>query len=204
MARTGLVVVGTILLVAPWSSAEEQHDGLASLRELPAALRDSLGPLLAKVPRDAVLPTHGIGFGDVGLSDLVAWPHCDAIYLVVAYFGIPGDALVHSVKLPVAPPADVCGGAFGPSAVWKDVSFTAPFGRTLAACGRAQVLVAPPATPMEGLAGGTMCGWGAACASGIGTLLRVELSHAITVDAFVASQATVAMGRAGSPGPACA
>lgn len=150
---------------------------------------------------DVVLPSKGFAAGDADLNDQLQWPYCNAVGVYAYYFGGgSGRAITHAASVPVEG-APLCGGAFGPTSFWTDVSFDLSNLQGPPSCAIGQVLA--PRQVAIGPFGGFSCGWKAACASGEGILGSVQY-WSLSIDFFMGRRATAQMGFPGEPAPACA
>lgn len=164
---------GTATAHGPDGAVERSITG----RKFLAVARELFDRFAGPEADDVVFPPKVIG---VGLEDpLVApltsrlgWPYCESVSILVVSQG--GSPLKHAIPvetLPVGPGSGpVCGGLYGPTEWWADVTFDVhDLSSERGICVSASVRV----PPVGSLAGGP-CGYQVACASGSGALQSYE------------------------------
>lgn len=148
--------IGTLTTLTPEGPVVRAVRG----HDVAAALASALG---AQAQSTVVPGTWGAGIDGVGGD--AGWPGCSPVFLYAIVLGDP-RAYYHATPselddLRTGPSA--CGGWWGATHAWKDITFDLRQGATVVACGGAVLLVEPSA----GAAGpGTRCGWRLACFSG--------------------------------------
>lgn len=95
---------------------------------------------------EAATPDGGIGFGvnDRTVAGRLGWPFCDYASIFQFYFGAPGSGIAKADSLGAALPVSngpICGGFYGPTQGWSDVTFDNSGLSVLISAGAAMVMV---------------------------------------------------------------
>lgn len=150
---------------------------------------------------DHAVAPESFGVGDQALSGASAWPFCDAASIFTYSFGaIQVTPNPTPVPLPLGG-ANICGGTYGPTESYADVTFVVPEAGVLLACTAAQVMVGGDAP--VGLLGGSDCTWSVACFSGEGMYYSAAF-FGLHFDYVLGVRGTVVAGHEGMDLTACA
>lgn len=91
------------------------------------ALAAVAGERLARPQTENLVHSSAVGFGyhQPHLAARLGWPFCDYASFFAMYFGPPGSAIAHADRSPTGDIATqpVCGGFYGVTHTWSDITF---------------------------------------------------------------------------------
>lgn len=185
-----LDAVGTLRLGDPGAPTARP----VSLRAFLAHAEGLLGGMPGPPGEHVTAPPEVVGAGSSSpeLQRRLGWPYCEQMALFVLHRGPPG-ATFRDLERGLERHGVLCGGFWGPSAHYIDVTM-APRDVPLLTppCAAAEVMAPAPEAPI-GAAGGIACGWASACLSGMATVVSFTFFD-VTLDYVLATDGTLAAG----------